>query len=249
MVTRLATITIVLFWLTMTTLLVRSELWPDHSSLRTLPVEKVAKLMWFHHEPSDLVVWSEGRRVGHLRLYPKIRESDGARIFECSGNLQVRLPGSQRQRISWDSVMEFDAALHMRKMVLGLGMHDVALDRAEITVLPDENRVLFKLKNVMERELSSAEFTLDEQGLKKVLTQVDLDPSLYDTIRSSAPAKAIVTAHESSLVIHHEKTKTYLIEVRQGGQTLIEAHIDELGKVQRVKTLFGYYLMQEDLTP
>ncbi len=249
MVTRLVTLTIVLFWITMTTLLVRSELWPDRSSLRSLPVEKVAKLMWFHHEPSDLVVWSGSQRVGHLRLYPKIRDSDGARIFECSGNLRVSLPGSQRQRVSWDGVMEFDAALQMRKMVLGLSMHDVALDRAEITVLPDENRVLFKLKNVMEKELRSAEFTLDEQGLKKVLAQADLDPAIYDTIRSSAPTKTIVTAHESSLVIHGEKTKTYLIEVRQGGQTLIEAHVDELGRVQRVKTLFGYYLMQEDLTP
>jgi hypothetical protein len=57
----------------MTALLLQSELWPDRSSLRTLPVERVTKLMWFHHEPSELVVWSEGRRVGHLRLEPKIR--------------------------------------------------------------------------------------------------------------------------------------------------------------------------------
>jgi hypothetical protein len=148
-----------------------------------------------------------------------------------------------------DSVMEFDASLEMRKLSLGLGMQDGALDRAEITVIPRENRVFFKLKDVTGMELSSAEYTLDERGLKKVLAQVDLDPALYDTIRSSAPSTAIVTAQESSLVIHHERTKTYLIEVRQGGQTLIEAHIDELGKVQRVKTLFGYFLAPDDLTP
>ena len=251
MLNRLVTTTIVLFWITMTTLLVRSELWPDRSSLRMVPFEKVAKLMWFHQYASDLVVWSESRRVGHLRLHPKIREGDGARLLEYSGNVQVSLPGSSRHRISWDGVAEFDAELTMRSLLIGLDMKDVTLDRAEITVVPSENRASFKLKDVSERVLNSADYTLDERGLKKILAQVDLDPVLYDTFRSSRSTDAVATvsAQESSLIIHHERAKTYLVEVRQGGQTLIEAHISELGQVLRVKTLFGYFLAPDDLVP
>lgn len=234
----------------MTALLVRSELWPDRSSLRAVPVEKVAKLMWFHHEPSDLVVWSDGRRVGHLRFHPKVRESDGARLIEYSGNVQVRLPGSPRQRISWDGVAEFDAAQSLRSLFVGLDMKDVTQDRAEITVLPSENRALFKLKDVTEHVLNSSEYTLDERGLKKLLAQVDLDASLYDTFRSaSATAAPIISAMESSILIHHEPMKTYLVEVRQGGQTLMETHVNELGRIVRVKTLVGYTLAPDDLTP
>ena len=44
--------------------------------------------------------------------------------------------------------------------------------------------------------------------------------------------------------------KTYLVEVRKGGQTLMEAHVNELGRIVRVKTpLFGYTLLPDDLVP
>ena len=103
--------------------------------------------------------------------------------------------------------------------------------------------------NVSGVEMESSEYTLDEQGLKKILKQVDLDPAIYDSLRSPGAPTAKVTAQESSLMIHHERAKTYLIEVRQGGQTLLEMHISELGTVLRVKTLVGYTLAPDDLLP
>lgn len=233
----------------MTGLLVRSELWPDRSSLRSVPVAKVVKLMWFHHEPSDLVIWNDSQRVGHLRLHPKIRESDGARVLEYSGNMQVRLPGSPRHRISWDGIAEFDADMQMRSLLLGLGMKEVSYDRAEIRVTPSENIAHFRLLDVSGKESNATDYTLDERGLKKILAQVDLDPAMYDNLRPAAGAAPVVTAEESSLMIHHERAKTYLIEVRQGGQTLLAAHVSELGQVLRVKTLVGYSLAPDDLLP
>ena len=246
---RLVSTTIILFWVVMTGLLIRTEWWPDRSSLRMVPVEKVAKLMWFHHLETDLVVWNESRRVGHLHLQPKIRESDGARLLEYSGNVQVRLPGSTRQRISWDGVAEFDADLVMRSLLIGLGMREVSLDRAEILVNPGANTAHFRLLDVNGHEQNANDFTLDERGLKKILKEVDLDPGIYDTLRSSAPAVPKVTAQESSIMVHHERMKTYLIEVQQGGQTLLEAHVNEIGRIVRIKTLVGYSLAPDDLMP
>ena len=219
----------------MMALLVRSELWPDHSALRAVPIEKVAKLMWFHHQASELVIWSDGRRVGHLKLEPKVGVDGDARTLEFSGNLQVRLPGSPRHRISWDGKVTFDENFHPDGLTLGLDMKDVSNDRAEIRVTRVDNRAHFRVLNVQGIELESSEYSLDERGLKKLLAQVDLDPSLIDAMRSPATAAPTVTAQESSLVVHHERTKTYLTEVRQGGQTLLEAHVNELGQVIRVK--------------
>ena len=233
----------------MTGLLVRTELWPDRSSLRSVPLAKVVKLMWFHREASDLVIWNESQRVGHLRLHPKVRESDGARVLEYSGNMQVRLPGSPRHRISWDGIAEFDADMELRTLLLGLGMKELTFDRAEIRITPSENRAHFRLLDLAGRVSNAADYSLDERGLKKILAQVDLDPTMYDTFKPSPGATPIVTAHESSLIIHHERVKTYLVEARQGGQTLLEAHVDELGKILRVKTLVGYSLAPDDLLP
>ena len=248
MLSRFFTTAIVLFWLTMTALLVRTEMWPNHSSLRAVPIEHVAKLMWLHEQASDLNIWNDTMRVGHLTLHPKIREADGARVLEYSGNLQVRLPGSPRNRISWDGIAEFDADLHLRSLLLGLGMKEPSLMRAEIFVKPGENRATYRLFNAG-RETESEDFTLDEAGLKKVLAQVDLDPALYDTFRSSGAATPIIAAQQSSIKIHHERIDTYLVEVRQGGQTLLEAHISQLGQVLRMRTLVGYSLAPDDLMP
>ena len=233
----------------MTGLLVRSELWPDHSSLRMVPVGKVAKLMWFHHEPSDLVIWSESQRVGHMRLHPKIRESDGAHTLEYSGNIQVRLPGSPRHRISWDGIAEFDPDLRMRSVLIGLGLKELSTDRAEIVVIPAEKLARLRLLDVSGREMQRGDYPLDERGLKKILADVDFDPALYDTFRPGRGAEPKVTAQESSIMIHHERTKTYLVEVQQGGQTLMQAHVSELGQILRVKTLVGYSLSPDDLMP
>ena len=248
MLSRFLSIAIVLFWLTMTTLLVRTEWWPNHSSLRSIPIEHVAKLMWLHEQASDLIVTNDGLRVGHLTLHPKIRASDGARVLEYSGNLQVKLPGSPRNRISWDGIAEFDAEFRLQSLLLGLGMKEPSLLRAEIFMKPAENLATYRLLN-SGREIESQEFTLDEAGLKKVLAQVDLDPALYDTFRSSSAAKPIVTAQQSGIKIHRERVDTSLIEVRQGGQTLLEAHISQLGQVLRMRTLVGYTLAPDDLLP
>ncbi len=249
MLSRFLSIAIVLFWLTMTTLLVRTEFWPNHSSLRTVPLEHVAKLMWLHEQASDLIVSNEGLRVGHLTLHPRIRPSDGARVLEYSGNLSVRLPGSPRTRISWDGIAEFDAESNLRSLLLGLGMKEPSLMRAEILVKPAENHAIYRLFN-NGREIESEDFTLDERGLKKVLTQVDLDPALYDAFRSSSStASPIVSAQQSYIKVHHERIDTYRVEVRQGGQTLVEAHISQLGQVLRMRTLVGYTLAPDDLIP
>jgi hypothetical protein len=235
---------IVFFWITMTVLLVRSELWPGQSRLRSIPVEHVAKLFWLHESQSDLTIWSENSRVGNLHLQPKIRKEDGARILEFSGNLQWRLPGSPRQRVSWGGTAIFDDQLSLSSLQIGVPVGDAPLTRAQVTVTPSENLARYQLFNG-NTELEHEDYALDETGLKKVLKQLDLDPALYESVRGSATVP-VVSARQSSLMIRQGRIDTFLVSVKQGGQTLLEAYVNQLGVVAKVKTLVGYSMAPEE---
>lgn len=248
MFSRAFSVLIVLFWVAMMGLLVRSEVWPDRSALRAVPVEYVAKLLWQHEQVSDLTVWNDGSRIGHLTLHPRMRKDDKTRLLEFSGNMLLRLPGTRRQRLSWDGHAEFDAASELAILEFGIAVREPSPMRADVTVMPAQKRARFRLTNGG-REVESDEYSLDESGLKKLLGQLDLDPALYDTFRFSGGPTAVVSAQMSTMTIHHERIETYLVEVRQGGQTLLEAQVSQLGQLLRVRSVIGYTMAPDDLLP
>ncbi len=248
MLPRFVSAAIVLFWLTMTTLLVRSELWPDHSQVRTVPVAHVAKLMWLHKQPSDLTIWSEGLRAGHFHIEPAIREVDEARLIKYSGNLQLRLPGARRQRVSWDGIADFGQTTELQSILIGLGLRDPSPMRAEITLDPATNLAHYRLTN-NGVTLEDEEYTLDEAGLKKALEQLELDPAVFSAMRGSSKSTAELTAHQGSLTLYGQRIDTYVLALKQGGQTLLEAHVSQLGQVLHVKTLVGYTMAPENVAP
>jgi hypothetical protein len=244
---RVLSAAIIFFWITMTVLLLRSEIWPGQSKIRSVPIEHVAKLFWLHQQPSDLTIWSENTRVGNLHLHPKIRKEDGARILEYSGNLQWRLPGSQRQRVSWSGIAIFDDELALSSLHVVVPVGESPLMRAEVLVTPSENLARYQLFNG-ETEIEHEDYALDESGLKKVLKQLDLDPALYESVRGSATVP-VVSARQSNLSIRQGRIDTFLLSMKQGGQTLIEAHVNQLGVVAKVTTLVGYSLAPEEFLP
>ena len=248
MLSRFLSIVIVLFWITMTGLLVRNEWWPDHSRLRVIPMEHVARLLWLHEQSSDLTIWNDGQRLGHLTLHPRRGEADDMRLLDYSGNLQLRLPGSNKQRISWDGTVELDKKWEMQSLLLGVGVREPSQMRAELLVRPRANSAHYRLLNAG-RELQSEDFTLDEAGMKKMMELLEIDPIMVQTFRPSQPAAPVFTAEQSSLTLHGEKIDTYLLSMQQSGQTLFELHISQLGQVLQVKTLVGYSMVPEDLTP
>jgi hypothetical protein len=250
MLFRLLTAAIILFWITMTALLVRSEMWPNQSALRTVPIEHVAKLLWKHEQPSNLTIWSEGARVGHFALHPIVRKEDEARLLEYSGNLQLRLPGVGLQRLSWDGIAEFDQVFDLRSLLLGIGQRqrEPSTMRHEILFIPAQHLARYSLKNDR-HELESHEYSLDETGLKQVLEQLAFDPALFEAFRGSNTAAPVMTAQVSSMTIHNDRVETYLVTVQQGGQTLLETHVSQLGQFLFVKSLIGYTMAPEDVVP
>lgn len=245
---RAISILIVLFWLTMTALLLRSEIKPGDSALREVPPGHVVKLILHHRQKSELNIMSDKLRLGHLHIVPQTRKEDGMRVFSFTGNLLFLLPGGDRQRVAWDGDCELDRDLTVHRFRLGVTMHEPERLRSEVVVLPGENLAQYTLSSangVLERQ----SYSLDEKGARDVMRQLGIDPSMLpiDPLPKTKPP--VIKAHQSSLDVQGERMDTYLVSVEANGQTLMECHVNQLGQIVKATTIFGYSLMIDDITP
>lgn len=243
MLYRATAIGIVLFWLTMTGLLLRHEMRPADSALRAVPAAHVVKLIFHHQQPSDLTIASEKLRLGQLHLHPRSDQAAGRRTLGFKGHLSFAVPGARRQqRVAWEGELEMNKALAIQRFRLGLTVHEPAFLHSEIFVWPAENRARFEMR-AEDGALETRDFTLDEDGARAALQQFGLDPALLTPgARPLASPAPRVTARQSTFRIHGERIDTYQLTVEAGGQTWAECHVDQLGRIVHATTLLGYTL-------
>ena len=249
---------IVVFWLVMAGLLVRQHVGAGDAALREVPVGHVVKLLLMHEQPSALNIYSDQRRLGHLRVHPRFQIAERSRVIEFSGNLLTNLPGSERQRIVWDGSWELEKTLATRQFTVGLTLREaIGLDasayRTLVTITPSENAAKNLLRWTLhrgDRLIEDRRIGLDSAGLDTALREL-VDPSLLAMIHGQKRALTppVIKAHQSTMLIHGERIDTYLVSIEQNGQTLIEADISQLGQILRAKTLIGYPLTPDDLVP
>lgn len=248
MIYRATAAIVILFWLTMTVLLLRNEITPGDSALREVPVGHVVKLILHHQQRSDLNIISNKLRLGSLRIDPQIDKVSGARTISFSGTLRFPVPGGHRQPVAWSGEIEMNRELNVRQFRLGVTLHEPEKLRSEIVVRPGENLAEYELSSV-NGVLERQSYSLDGDGARAVFQQFGIDPALFpaDTLRSSAPPA--ITAQQSSLSIHGERMDTYRVTVESNGQTWLECHVNQLGQIVRATTLLGYVLAPDDITP
>ena len=254
MLYRVLALLVIGFWLTMIGLLIRKEAGPGDSALREVPVGHVVKLLLMHEQPSDLIIYSGKMRLGYLRIHPQMHQGDRSRVIAFVGNLQIVMPGLERQRVRWDGEIELEKTLATRRFTMGLIFRDPATRhapeyRAQITIAPAENLLTWSLLSGDRLIEKPHTYTLDDAGLQQALR--DIDPAIPAMIqgqtRSMAPP--VIRALQSSMLIRGEPIDTYLVTIEQSGQTLLEFDVDQLGHILRAKTLIGYSLAPEDLLP
>jgi hypothetical protein len=236
----------VLFWLTMTGLLLRKEFGPANTSLREVPLAHVAKLMLTHEQSSDLQVYNEKTVVGRLRLQPHTRGEE--RRIDLSGNLQFVLPGTARQSVAWSGSLDLDAQLSLQRFKITLSLREPAGTEIDLDVEPGEQVVRYTSR-VGGRIVKNARYSLDQVGLREWLRSEGIDPAFLAGLNIEASTPLAVTARLSSLEVRGEKVGTYLISAEHSGQTLFEAHVSQLGQILRVRTFAGYSAAPDDLLP
>ena len=245
---RTAVVFIVLFWLTMTGLLVHQQLRPADSALREVPPAHVVKLMFMHPSLSQLNIYSDKLRLGHLNLQPEISADRQDRDLKISGELQVIIPGAKRERIGWDGELKMDKLLNIKQFQLSVHTHAPADLTSRITVIPSENIAHYELRatnGVIERQ----DYTLDERGARSALEQVGLDAALLPIGQKSAASTMSIKARQATLDVPGGRMDTYLVTAESNGQTLLEFHVDQLGRVVQANTLLGYTLSADATTP
>lgn len=241
---------IICFWLTMTGLLIRKEAGPGDSALREVPVGHVVKLLLMHEQPSDLNIYSGKTRLGYLRIHPQMHKGDRSRVIAFAGNLQVMLPGQERQRVGWSGEIELEKTLATRRFTVSLTLSEPGKRKApaygaQISIAPAENLLTWTPLDGQPHT-----YTLDDDGLQTALREMgepELLAMLQGQTRSMTPP--VIRAHLSSMLIRGERIDTYLVTIVQSGQTLLEFDVSQLGQILRAKTLIGYSLAPEDLTP
>src|SRR5260221_2769842 len=165
MLYRTVAIFIVLFWLTMTGLLVHRQIRPGDSALREVPPAHVVKLLFMHHQPSNLNIYSDKLRLGQLMINPTTGPQGQDRDLKFSGDLQILVPGGKRERIKWDGLLQMDKLLTIKRFQFAVDTHTPTDLTSEIVIVPAENIAHFKLSapnGAVERQ----DYTLDERGAR-----------------------------------------------------------------------------------
>jgi hypothetical protein len=233
-------------FVTMWTLLIRSELQPGGNSLRALPVEHVLREVFQPEKPSNLIIHNGNQRVGTLRLAGQGEAADGTRALQFYGNAMIDFPGADPVRSAWSGEIVVTPDWKMKSFsftATSRGTAKTAGPATQFDMLfsPVDQKVSYVVKSggsVFDRQ----SFTTDEAGLTALLDHFEIDPMWRNQFRMGQAPKPVVTAREASLVLQNVKLETSLISVVVNGQTLIEAHVSQLGEVQQARTLFGWTL-------
>lgn len=248
MVYRVAATLIVIFWLTMTALLLRKELAPGSLALQEVPVSHVMKLMFLHGQASDLNIHDERQLVGQLRLHPQVRKGDGMRLLDFGGGLFFSLPGQSRQRVSWGGEFVLNRALAVQLVRLNLNFRDASETVVEVLIEPQTERLRYRVRS-NDRQVDQGDYSLDERGILQWLEDRGLETTFLQQIRKPNSPHPSIKAWQSSIEIHGQRLETYRVTIEHGGQTFLEFHVNQLGQILEAKSFLGYTAAPEDSLP
>lgn len=247
MLHRLAAFAIVIFWFVMTLLLIRNEISPDASRVREVPITHVLKMLYLHEQPSDLTIYNGPTSIGSVRLHPRIDRDGETRVLDFSGELQLKLSPEQRTRLSWLGLLDMTPTYDIKRSKWTFTVLDPGYLRAEIETPAGSKTTHFALRT-RDRVIDEGEIPTDQGALSGIARQMNLGPNLDALVKQGgSQTPPVIHARQSSLRWRGEKTDTFLITIEQNGQTLIEAHISQLGQVLHATTILGYMLRSSDL--
>ncbi len=250
MFTRLLAVAIVLFWGVMNVSLLQLWISPGGSDVLSIPVAHVGKQIFLHEQTSDLSISQGGRPVGSVTFQPRRFDNRDVFLVDYSGNLLLSLPFLPQQPLSWHGTVEMNQAFAVQyfKIHVDARLQGVSF---ELEVDPPNNIGRYTVRQDGQ-EPQSAQVPLNEAGIKQVMTEVGVEPALFESLLSSTKAQTsgeggvVVSARKAQIKIHGEQVQTFNILLRQSATTLAEVDISQLGQILSLKTAFGFSMAPQE---
>ncbi len=248
MLHRLTIILITGFWLVMTSLLVVRELYPESTRLNQVPLGYVAQVAFQHQQSSDLRVHTSEKDPGFLHIQPRTLPGTGRRVIEFNGSVNFTMPTGKKQHVSWIGTHEMSPAFSPERLHVDITTPEIG-QHIDVVVDFTANKATFGTK-VGEQVMNETAFTLDEAGFGTLMTRAGVDPVMLAQLKASQREipKFEISAQSSSLVIGGQKLETFLLSIKAGGQSVVEAHLSQLGQVLSAQVpMLGWTLTPTNL--
>ena len=253
MLHRIFTGVIVCFWLVMTSQLIRLQVNPDRSDLLVVPPSHVFKLMFTHEQTSELDIVENGSPIGNISLNPKTDPALDKRSLDFSGSLLFHLPNTPKaQRVSWNGTWETDNSyktsnLHLTLNLLPVVPHDPTF-HLHLDFDPASEQVEYEYKEG-DQSVRKSTVTANIKGAISLLRdEFGVDPSFLQNMPRNIEIPTL-TAKQTAITVHAEKTVVYLLTVKQGEIVVAEIYVSQLGQILAAKTIFGYTFRAPDMLP
>lgn len=248
MIPRVLSALIVVFWLVMTSLLVRLEIDPDKSSVLAVPPTHVFNLMFTHEQTSELsIADSNGTTIGNLMLRPKTDPNLNERTLDFSGGFLVSTQTVRRQRVNWRGSLSLDHAYGMLHWEFDFDLREPAT-HVHINLNPQDHQIHYAIHQGGQL-IEQSSLSPNEAGLNSLLRdKLFLDPAVIENFRGNFRPPTL-SAKQTELSYRKEKIVAYLLTVKQGETELAEIHVSQLGQILLAKTIFGYTFSADDVMP
>jgi len=245
MVVRFAAALIVLFWLTMTALLVRIETHPETSRVLEVPVTHVMKLLFTHGQASHLQIQENGRAMGRMSLYPKRSEAAKPVTLEYTGSVWIRGPSSGKQRVSWDGVLQMSPAYDLTRLSLTVRMPDHGY-ATTVEISPSENEMRYSIAGDGQL-ITEQRYPMTKAGAATALSHFGMDERILDAVHSASPSPPVWKVKPARYQFHGDAIDAFVMTLHAGEIVLGEIYVSQLGQVLSINTPLGYSLTSEDV--
>ena len=231
---------------------------PGTADQPSVPTDYLWKLMFLHQEPSDLILYSHGQRLGSFHLQPN-RETLPAnqggvpiRLLKALGGFTVDTPWLARRNFVVHGLLELNGRTEVNRLELSVTIHEPKQPTAEWTIRLDgqplANRWHYAVsqgaQTVRENTGTAAEL-LDLPELRSA----GIDTAGFAKLEQQQLAHAVVSARRGKLQMNGDEADAYVLSVKESSGLETTVQMNQLGQILAVKTPLGFELLDGSLTP